>query len=123
MEKRKQKQREDAIWRARKARNYSHRHMNVSYFTDSRCRDKDEEPERHWSHEEIMNLITSDWKNANPFIVQHQCNNPISVADWAGEGIERPPDTDEWIQEAGMLSTSLCHLPCLTSILHRAWLC
>ena len=58
MEKRKQKQREDAVWRAQKARKYSHRHMNVSYFTDYRCRDRTEEPERHHSHEEIMDIIT-----------------------------------------------------------------
>ena len=101
MEKRKLKEREDALWRARKAQKYSHRHMNVSAFTDYRCRDEDEEPARHYSHDEIMNIITGDWKNANPFLVEHQCNNPISRADYAREGIERPPDTEEWIRDAG----------------------
>ncbi|KAK9842617.1 hypothetical protein WJX84_002046 [Apatococcus fuscideae] len=104
MEKRKLKEREDALWRARKAQKYSHRHLNVSAFTDYRCRDEDEEPARHYSHDEIMNIITGDWKNANPFTVEHQCNNPISRADWAREGIERPPETDEWIRDAGLMS-------------------
>lgn len=108
MEKRKLKEREDELWRARKAQKYSLRHMNVSAFTDYRCRDDDEEPARHYSHDEIMNIITNDWKNANPFTVGHQCNNPISRADYAQEGIERPPETEEWIRDAGGLLLNLC---------------
>ena len=50
-----------------------------------------------------MDIITNSWRNADPFIVEHQCNNPMSVADWAGQGIEMPPPTDEWIRDAGNL--------------------
>ena len=108
MEKRRLKQREDELWRARKAQKFSLRHMNVNAFTDYRCRDDDEEPERHYSHEEIMNIITNDWKNANPFTVEHQCINPISRADYAQEGVEQPVETEEWIRDAGGLLLRVC---------------
>ena len=61
-------------------------------------------PERAWTHDEIMGLITGDGAYAHPDDVAVIIDNPLLPADYPGVfGVRHIPDTTEFAASIGHL--------------------